>query len=258
MLHSSPPVRALGAAGLLVVLLLPLIPGCATAPPSFQAVWRDDVVSATPGRRVVVVSEVDVHFGEVREPARYALLGAAVTDRLADHGFEPLDPSRFAMRWRTAVRGAGGLFDPHTGGFLPAKRDSVLSAVLARLQREQAFDYVVLLSLVEVPAPIQEQVAAWDGVRRRYHVTNQPVTSEVRLHGTVPAASILLEAVHRDGTTVLLNRAGLAIAEQGAYDPGSKVLHRHPVPDLTAVVEPGPELLQSVAIALAPLVPRDP
>lgn len=258
MPHASPQVRALGAAGLLVALLLPLIPGCATAPPRFQAVWRDDVVRATPGRRVVVVSDVDVHFGEVREPARYALLSAAVTDRLADHGFEPLDPSRFTSRWKTAVRGAGGLFDPHTGGFLPAKRDSVLSAVLARVQREQDFDYVVLLSLVEVPAPIQEQVAAWDGVKRRYHVANQPVTREVRLHGTVPAASILLEAVHRDGTTVLLNRAGLALAEQGAYDPGSKVLHRHPVTDLTAVVEPGPELQQSVAIALDPLVPRDP
>jgi len=255
--HPSPAARALGAAGLLAVLLLCLLAGCAGAPPSFQAVWRADRVDAAAGRRVLVVSDVDVHFGESRAPASYDLLGAAVAQRLASHGCELLDPERFTSRWRSAVQGAGGLFDPHTGEFLAAKRDSVLAAVLSRLQREQDFDDVVLLSLVEVAAPVREQVAAWDGVKRRYHVINQPVTREVRMHGTVPAASLLLEVVHRDGTTLLLNRAGLALAEEAEYDPGNQAIHRRPIPDLTALVAPGEFLEQSVAIALAPYIPRD-
>ena len=55
MPHPSPAARALGAAGLLAVLLLCLLAGCAGAPPSFQAVWRADRVDAAAGRRVLVV-----------------------------------------------------------------------------------------------------------------------------------------------------------------------------------------------------------
>lgn len=156
-------------------------------------------------------------------------------------------PEQYQQAVDQALAVAGSLYDPQIGKFLPLDQRVYVKSLIDYYAAQQAFDVLIMPSLLIRTAEVSGDDASWDNVERRIELRNKPDTPFKPLR-TVRGVSLKLSVYTRNGADLLQTYAGIALPYTVDYrtQPPQLVLKK---PFFTAK-----EQKQAVDAALEPVL----
>lgn len=136
---------------------------------------------------------------------------ATIEARLREAGLRVIPPSEVGPMLEAATAAQGGLFDPVTGKMDEAKAKAAKATALSQLREKLGADALLRTDLRVVSAPLDHDVARWDGVTDQASTGFWKTFLAGSHSGRIPALSFVAWLSGVDGSDLYANAGGLRV-----------------------------------------------